>query len=273
MEELKDLSREHNPSGEAVVLYWNEMPCCPENLHPVLYRLINERKLGNLTLRDNVFHVADGNPPSCSTASDLPFPARRRFRWFHVRADVGEWLAWANDAGIDGRIRSFIATHPGLLSDFSADKFDAVTFASPASYEYLSRSMSALDLASADVALATICGDIGQAAGMQLHAFLKHRDRLGNLDEALRSPERCFIPQERDTLFLNKAEESPAQFASAACILGSRILVENRESGVFLIRSLLKKKSLTNLVKETVGYKELVRLAARDSALETALFS
>lgn len=279
LEDLKDLSVEHNPRGEPVVLYWNEYTLTPDNLHGVLYRLINERRIGKLTLRDNVFNVADGNPSSCSNASDLPFPARRRWRWYFVKSDTPSWLEWANDAGIDGRIRGFISNHPHLLSDFSPDKFDAATYASPAGYEYLSNSMSGLDSVAPAVALSTICGDIGLAAGMQFSAFLAHRDKLGDIADALRNPETCMIPKERDTLFLfcgivlNKATEVPAEFAGPACILGSRILSESRESGVFLIRSLLKTKTLTPIVKQTSGYRELVRLTASDRALETALFN
>jgi MoxR-like ATPase len=91
LEELKHLSVEHNPDGGPVILYWNELNASPETLYPVLYRLINERKLGKLTLRANVMQLADGNPTvASSVVNDLPGPAKRRFQWFVLRVDFDE---------------------------------------------------------------------------------------------------------------------------------------------------------------------------------------
>jgi MoxR-like ATPases len=279
LDDLKALSVEHMPDGDPEILYWNEYPCAPESLHPVLYRLINERKIGNLTLRDNVMNIADGNPPSCSTGHDLPFPARRRFRWYHVTVRTDDWMEWAYDNAIHPTVIAFIGAHPSLLSDFDANNIDATTYASPAGYEYLSAAMPGIEKASESLAIATICGDIGQSAGMQFYAFLQHRQKLGDIDELFRTPGNHHLPKERDIQFLlcgiiiDRAASDPDRYMEAACCLAGRLLASNRETGVFLIRSLVRQRGLRDKVRASEPFQKLVRLVCTDPNLEAALFA
>jgi len=278
--EMALLSREKNPNGGAVVLYWNEYNCAPETLHPVLYRIINERRLGGLTLRDNVLQVADGNPTVASSASrELPAPAKRRFSWYQVRASHEDWLNWAAAEGVDARITAFISAHPALLSTFDPADYETITFASPAGYARLAVGLDdILSEMPAAMRLAAICADIGQSAGYQLHAFLAHMDKLAGFEKFFAAPDRVPLPEERDVLYLlcgvaaQKARHERRSI-SVATTLAERLMDVHREHSIYLWRNLLRNPLIEQEdVMACRGFDLLVELASSDDDLAAAIF-
>lgn len=288
LEEMRELSVEHNPNGGPVIIYWNEFNSAPESLHPVLYRVINERKLGRLTLRDNVMQLADGNPTvASSVANELPAPAKRRFQWFLVRADLEEWLTWAREERIHPFVTSFIQCHPQLLSDFDPARVEAITYSSPAGFERLSKGIEEVLEWPASLAQAWFCGAVGQSAGMQFSAYCNQRHKVDSILKNLRDPKSTPLPKERELLYLlcalliNHAAYSVIEgsdvnktneLLKSVAILAGRILEESREHGVYLIKSLRQNLDTTEFFAASEANQILVDTMINDPELYEAIF-
>ena len=288
LEEMRHLSVEHNPEGGAVIIYWNEFNSAPESLHPVLYRVINERKLGTLTLRDNVLQVADGNPTAASSvAQELPAPAKRRFQWFVLRADFEEWMTWAGQERIHPLVTSFIQSHPQCLSDFDPAQVEAITYSSPAGYERLSKGLEEVLQWPATLAQAWFCGAVGQSAGMQFHAYMSQKHKVDGILKNLRDPKSTPLPKERDLLYLLCAllishaaysvteghnVDKTNELLKSVAILAGRILQESREHGVYLIKSLRQNPDTTEFFDASEAHQILVDIIIADPQLYEAIF-
>jgi hypothetical protein len=206
---MASLSREHNPNGESVWLYLNEMNAATDlSVMPTLYRLIAERAVGGLTLRDNVLIIADGNPSnSMSAGRDMHMAMKRRFWWFTVRADLGIWRDWALNHGIDARVVSFLnvpafTTH---FNNFNPSDRSALTFGCPATWARLGADLSQVIDASTEnpaLRLAMTCGQVGEKAGTDFVGFLAHADRIPDARAVLEAPSDAPIPNEIDSLSL-----------------------------------------------------------------------
>jgi hypothetical protein len=289
LEDLKHLSQEYNPDGPAVVLYWNEFNSAPDSLHPVLYRLINERKLGKLTLRDNVMQIADGNPTvASSVAQEVPSPAKRRFQWFLVRPDFEEWMSWAQKKRIHPFVTSFIQCHPQCLSDFDPSQHEAVTYASPAGFERLSKGLEEVLLLPKILAKAWFCGAVGQSAGTQFHSYTLQKEKVDSILSQLSHPTTAHLPEERDLLYLlcaliishtayavREKDQTPKirTLLKSIAILTTRILEKSREHGVYLIKSLHQNPDTTDFLAGTDAHEILVDSILNDTQLYDAIFS
>jgi hypothetical protein len=206
---MASLSKEHNPEGGPVWLYLNELNAAADlSVTPTLYRLIAERAVGNLTLRDNVFIVADGNPASSLSAGrDMHMAMRRRFQWFTVRADLAGWRDWALNHGVDARVPAFlgVAAYAPHFSNFDPANRTALTFGCPATWARLGADLSDIEReAGGDMGLklAMICGQVGEKAGTDFTGFLAHADKIPDADAVLSDPRKAAIPKEIDQLSL-----------------------------------------------------------------------
>jgi hypothetical protein len=204
---MADLSQEHNPAGGPVWLYLNELNAAADlSVTPTLYRLIAERAIGSLTLRDNVFIVADGNPASSLSAGrDMHMAMRRRFQWFTVRADLGAWRDWALNHGVDARVPAFLGVpaYAPHFSNFDPANRTALTFGCPATWARLGVDLVEVErVMDEGLKLAMICGQVGEKAGTDFAGFLAHAGKIPDAHAVLDDPAKAPIPKEIDQLSL-----------------------------------------------------------------------
>jgi len=288
---IRDLCVETNPNGPKSLVYWNEMNSGHESVLPSLYRLFDERAVGGLHLRPNVFMIADGNPASSmSSGRDLPMALRRRFCWLSVTNDLKTFERWASNNGIDVRILAFLncGDFGRFLNDFDATKRDRLTYSCPASWEKLSKILpQALKLkdGARNVAFAAI---IGMEAAASLHAFLKHQEKLPKISVILSNPENAELPAKTELLSLlvagvvNACGQEGGRFLSPALELGVRMIsappasgsdaAQLPEYGVFLLRMLMRNDRLRPQVQRNALYPRLLAaLEARPELMEAIM--
>ncbi|MBI4026205.1 MAG: AAA family ATPase [Verrucomicrobia bacterium] len=266
MQLVAHLSREHSPKGRPAVLYFNELNAAPESVLPVLYRLILERKIGNLTLRENVQIIADGNPSSAASAGrDLHQALRRRFVWIVIEESLGVWQDWAVAHQIDGRVLAFLNTHPQLFCDFDPARRERLTYSCPASWTRLSKVLDAiLRLQNLDLRVVALAGVIGMEAGAQFAAYLRHSESLPDIEQLLANPENFKTPAKLDELDLvvgcifNKVAAKHGLRPNAFRI-AAKLIKTNREYGVFLGRLLLRHPPLQKGIQTDAGYREFAQ--------------
>lgn len=269
---VADLSNEHNPDGPVTILYMNEVNSAPESLHSVLYRLLEERALGNVTLRDNVTIFADGNPPGRGMVSQaLSTPMKRRFCTVLVKADREEWLDWAMRHDVDGAVLAFLSqpNHADHFDNFdNMDRMDNA-WANPASWTKLSKALPHLANCPARVQLSSYEGWVGKAAGGAFHAwmqvganapsykdFLKNPDSIG-FDDLGADVQWFLVSQVGNATTDSKADAALIDSAlSLAYWLGSG---KNKEFAFFLTRFMVSRQP--KLVKTMAKHPRIQDLA------------
>ncbi len=282
---MASLSKERNPDGPKVVLYFNELNAAPESVYPVLYRLFNERSICGLTLRDNVILIADGNPSSSASAGrEMQMALRRRFAWLVIQEDIPVWQKWAMAHGVDARVVSFFsaADFAKHFCDFDPKARQRITYSCPASWTKLARKLDVIldTFSSHEERMTAFCGLVGMESGTAFSAYIKHMDDLPDVQSILENPEEAVLPKKADILSLlcgsvinyvvkNAAKDS--KLIDKAALLCAR-LVETKgdeqnqfpEFGAFLFRSLY------NSNPKTVGAK-LVRSKASDKIIKLVM--
>ncbi len=136
-------------------------------------QLLTERCLNDYRLPTGWLPVAAINPTNLDgiIADELDAALRSRFCIIEVTADVGEWLLWAETAGIHDVVKRFVRDTPAI---FEAPR------SSPRSWAYVSRILTSaeMDAPSAQTLVAVVAGLVGQELA---EACLAYRDLGGTI--------------------------------------------------------------------------------------------
>lgn len=278
---IAELSAERNPQGGPAVLYLNEFNAAPDSVQPVFLRLIGERKVGDLSIRDNVLIVADGNPSTASRLSrDLPEPTRRRFNWLVVRSSAPTWCDYAARTGLNALVPAFVSQQARFFYTFDPSKKHHLCYACGASWERLARDLEeALRVFGDGEGLTTwACGLVGVEAGQQFSAFMRHRNAIPDVFKFLAKPKTAVLPQAADAFWVflasvaQVAADNPDKFLDPASLLVARLFRENQtEAGAYLVRYLVKNPNIGSGLWDARGGKEAMDEIMKHPELVQAL--
>lgn len=135
--------------GKPFCLFLDELPACAPDVQKAFYSLLLERRIGEFALPAGSWVVAAGNRvQDRALVRTMSSALVNRVTVLNLRADVGEWLAWAAMHGVRPEVRRFIACMPEALVRPVPEL--PAPFSTPRAWAALSR---ALDLAQACGAL------------------------------------------------------------------------------------------------------------------------
>jgi hypothetical protein len=205
--------------GPAGVLFLDEITSAPPSVSAAAYQLILDRRLGAYEVPPGWVIFAAGNRQGDRGVTyTMPAPLANRFSHFDVDLNVDDWAAWAYARGIDDRIIAFIRFRPDLLFEFDP-AHNPVAFPSPRSWEFAHRGLQKFQ-DSPELLGDTLQACVGQAAGVELHAFIHHLDQMPDLDAIVRG-EPVAPPREIDL-----------QYAVASALVGRAIRARGTPDGV-----------------------------------------
>lgn len=203
---LPDIERQ----GISGVLFLDEITSAPPSVSAAAYQLILDRRLGAYEVPEGWAIFAAGNRQGDRGVTyTMPAPLANRFSHFEVELNVDDWAAWAYARGIDDRIIAFIRFRPDLLFEFDP-AHNPVAFPSPRSWEFAHRALQKFE-AYPELLSGSLQACVGQAAGIELNAFIAHLDQLPDLDAIVRG-QPVAAPREIDL-----------QYAVAAALVGRAI--------------------------------------------------
>ncbi|AGA33263.1 ATPase associated with various cellular activities AAA_5 [Thioalkalivibrio nitratireducens DSM 14787] len=212
---LPDADRQ-GPSG---VLFLDEITSAPPSVSAAAYQLILDRRLGAYEVPPGWAIFAAGNRQGDRGVTyTMPAPLANRFSHFEVELNVDDWAAWAYTRGIDDRIIAFIRFRPDLLFEFDP-AHNPVAFPSPRSWEFAHRALQKFE-AHPELLSGSLQACVGQAAGIELNAFIAHLDQMPDLDAIVRG-ESVDAPRTIDL-----------QYAVAAALVGRAIRARGTASSV-----------------------------------------
>jgi len=214
----------HGTSG---ILFLDEINSAAPSVSAAAYQLILDRRLGNYQVPDGWAIFAAGNRQGDRGVTyAMPAPLANRFSHYEIDLNLDDWVAWAFRAGMDERIIGFLRFRPELLFDFDP-AHNPAAFPSPRSWEYAHRALQKF-MEFPDLLLGSLQACVGQAAGIECHAFMQSLDQMPDLDRILNG---------EDT---KAPEEIDLQYAVASALVGRAIKAQGSDQAGKVFGNILK---------------------------------
>jgi len=203
--------------GEEGILFLDEITSAPPSVSAAAYQLILDRKLGEYEVPEGWAIIAAGNRQGDRGVTySMPAPLANRFSHYEVEVNMDDWVAWAYANHIDERIIAFLRFRQDLLFDFDPSH-NPVAFPSPRSWEFAHRGLQKFDDRH-DLLTGALQACVGNAAGIELRAFIESLDQMPDLD-AIISGEDIPAPREIDL-----------QYAVATALVGRAIRAKETDA-------------------------------------------
>lgn len=203
--------------GKQGILFLDEITSAPPSVSAAAYQLILDRKLGEYEVPEGWAIIAAGNRQGDRGVTySMPAPLANRFSHYEVDINLDDWVAWAYANEIDERIIAFLRFRPDLLFDFDP-AHNPVAFPSPRSWEFAHRALQKF-IDNANLLLGSLQACVGNAAGIELNAFIASLDQMPDLD-AIINGEPVDTPKEIDL-----------QYAVASALVGRAIRAKESDN-------------------------------------------
>jgi len=196
--------------GSEGILFLDEITSATPAVSAAAYQLILDRCLGEYKVPEGWVIFAAGNRQGDRGVTySMPSPLANRFTHYGFDVNVDDWVQWAYAQGIDERVIAFLRFRPELLFDFDP-AIDPVAFPTPRSWEFAHHALhkfgsNTLVLANALQAC------VGDAAGIEISAFIDNLDQLPDVDAVL-AGDQVSIPDSIDL-----------QYALASSLVGQAV--------------------------------------------------
>lgn len=169
------------------VAIWNldELPQAFLAQQNVCSQIVNQYKVGNHKISRGVTIVATGNKPENRAGTTvMPSHLKDRLSFIEVTPDADEWLEYAQQKGIDFRVRTYINEFRGNLHDFDPKADGNPT---PRSWEKVGHILG-LDLPSPLARKKLVEGQIGVKYGEKFETWLRVESRMPRFDAMIKDP-------------------------------------------------------------------------------------
>jgi hypothetical protein len=155
----------------------------------------------------------------------MPAPLANRFSHFSVSVNLDDWVTWAYKQQLDEAIIGFLRFRPDLLFDFDP-AHNPVAFPSPRSWEFAHRAIQKF-AHYPELLLGSLQAVVGDAAGIELHAFIMNLSQMPDLD-AIIAGQAVEPPYETDL-----------QYAVAAALVGRAIRAKGSTQAKIIFGNIL----------------------------------
>ncbi len=187
------------PRAGRGILFLDELNTAPPLVQAACYQLILDRKLGEYELPQGWTVIAAGNRESDRAVTHrLPSALANRMVHLDFDPDLEDWLAWAEGAGLEPRVRAFLRFRPRLLHAFDPQRNEKA-FPSPRSWEFAARILAARPQGTALAAL--LRGAVGEAAALECLGFLAVCESLPEVEAVLADPDGVRLPEEPAAIY------------------------------------------------------------------------
>jgi len=233
------------------LLFLDELPQAVMANQNVMAQLINERRIGEHVLPDNVAIVAAGNPMnSRAGTSQMPSHLKDRLTHLDIETDHEGFRNYALGKGLSPEITGFINDRPEWLQ-----KFDPNVMASPSPRSW-ERANTIINLGlDRDCERQALKGQIGEAALTDFSGYLRIYRDLPSAADVFANPETTEIPAAPDVLYAlcsNLAHKVSATESKALVTFIKRF--QSKEFAAFCMRDTLSRNPALKKDKNIAGW-------------------
>lgn len=172
--------------GSRGILLFDELTAADRTLQVAAYELILDRSLGDTYRLPPGWLVCGAGNRADDHSVSLPMSAALANRFLHLEleADLDAWLRWARAAGVRDDVVAFLRARPALLLDMEGDLQRG--WPSPRSWARVSAFLDTADALSSAARRAGLVGLVGEAATIELDAFVQAARELPDAGAVLR---------------------------------------------------------------------------------------
>jgi hypothetical protein len=180
-------NKKFNEDEGLIFLFLDEADQGEPSTAAVCYQLVNERRVGEHMLMDNVVIIAASNlQTDRGVHNRVPSPLNNRFTHAELIHDVRPWSEWAAKKGYSPVIIGFLNFRSELLHTFDPDKPEIV-FATPRTWSFVQEDFTDEQMP-ADVKIAAMSGSVGEGPAIELNAFAEIMHELRPIEEIIANP-------------------------------------------------------------------------------------
>lgn len=181
--------------SKPIYLFLDEINQGDPSVMSVCYQLINDRRIGEHELLDNVVLIAAGNrAQDRGTTNKFPAPLSNRMTHAELAADIKSWSAWAAKAGVHPTVIGFLNFRSELLTTFDPAK-PVPVFATPRTWKFVAEDFADPTLP-ADVLQASMSGSVGEGPAVELQGFADIMKTIVPIEQIIAKPEAIPVPEE-----------------------------------------------------------------------------
>lgn len=178
-----------------IYLFLDEINQGDPSVMSVCYQLINDRRIGEFELMDNVVMIAAGNrAQDRGTTNKFPSPLANRMTHYELAADVQSWSKWAGSVGKSPTVIGFLNFRSELLTTFDTAK-PVAAFATPRSWVFAEEDFADTEMPD-DVKVASMSGSVGEGPAVELMGFAEIMKTLVPIAQIIANPKTVDVPQE-----------------------------------------------------------------------------
>jgi hypothetical protein len=182
-------------ASRMIVLFLDEINAATPAVAAVAYQLINERRVGEHELMDNVVVIAAGNREGDKGVTNrMPLPLANRFTHVEVVTDVDAFCLHLQAQQLPAIGVAFMQFRKPLLSTFDPSKPDKA-FATPRTWVKALRYF-ANDTMPNSVKQAAIAGAVGEGPAAEFWGFVEIWKNMVSMAEIEAHPKTTELPKE-----------------------------------------------------------------------------
>lgn len=177
------------------LLFLDEMNAAGLQVQAAAYKILLDRMVDNRRIHSRVRMIGAGNLTTDKAIVNRQSTATQsRLVHYRFRADHEAWVEWANSAGIDHRVISFIKFKPPMLHRFDPNHSD-LTFPCPRTWEFLSRMVKGKEVNNRMMHV-RMAGTVGEGAATEFKTYTQIYERLPTIESVKADPRGWTVPSE-----------------------------------------------------------------------------
>jgi hypothetical protein len=177
------------PQSGRWIVFLDEVNRAPQLVQNACLGLIQERRIGEYRVPDEVRFIAACNPNSTGTHR-LNDAMTDRWEHLDMQADLQESLDWMLLNGVHDLVRAFLKWQGGV--SLSEHDSSARSFPSPRSWVKVSNIL--FSETDRELRAARYAGSVGEGRGGEFAAFERLTSDLPSMDDILLMPEKAKLP-------------------------------------------------------------------------------
>lgn len=176
---FKGINKFENTAG---VILLDEFNRARPDVLQAAFQLVLDRQVGVHEIMDSWFIVAAGNlgDEDRTDVVEMDSALKNRFIHFHVDVELGPWLEWAEAAGVQNDIVSFIQAKPNWLYNVANE--DDNVFVTPRSWEKFSKILQQNDDTDPQTITSVLGPDIINGAAGHFLKYLQSKEIVSGKD-------------------------------------------------------------------------------------------
>ena len=176
-----------NEDGPLIYLFLDEVNQGDPSVLSVLYQLLNERRVGEHELMNNVIMICAGNrDKDRGVTNKFPAPLSNRMTHYEVGSDIKSWSAWAAKNNKSDTLIGFLNFRSELLHTFDPAK-PVAAFCTPRSWVFAEEDFVDPDMPE-DIKMQAVSGSVGEGPAIELMGFAEIMKSIVPIEQIIANP-------------------------------------------------------------------------------------